>query len=166
MGRTRTGVFSKIQRSIVTQAAQMLRPGGMLLYSTCTFSPEENEQTIEYLLQEYPEFKICEMEGYEGFADGMPQVTESKNPELEKTVRIFPHRMKGEGHFLALLQKGENRKKERDFRRVGRTRSFRKNWKNFLVILIENSIPLAWICVERKYIICRKDFRHFVESVS
>ena len=73
--------FSKIQRSIVTQAAQMLRPGGMLLYSTCTFSPEENEQTIEYLLQEYPEFKICEMEGYEGFADGMPQVTESKNPE-------------------------------------------------------------------------------------
>ena len=44
--------FSKIQRSIVTQAAQMLRPGGMLLYSTCTFSPEENEQTIEYLLQE------------------------------------------------------------------------------------------------------------------
>ena len=59
------------------------------------------------MLQEYPEFKICEMEGYEGFADGMPQVTESKNPELEKTVRIFPHRMKGEGHFLALLQKGE-----------------------------------------------------------
>ena len=99
--------FSKIQRSIVTQAAQMLRPGGMLLYSTCTFSPEENEQTIEYLLQEYTEFKICEMEGYEGFADGMPQVTESKNPEFEKTVRIFPHRMKGEGHFLALLQKGE-----------------------------------------------------------
>ena len=45
------------------------------------------------------------MEGYEGFADGMPQVTESKNPELEKTVRIFPHRMKGEGHFLALLQR-------------------------------------------------------------
>lgn len=85
----------------------MLRPGGMLLYSTCTFSPEENEQTIEYLLQEYPEFQICEMEGYEGFVNGMPQVTESRNEELKKTVRIFPHRMKGEGHFLALLQKGE-----------------------------------------------------------
>lgn len=99
--------FSKIQKSIITQAAQMLRPGGMLLYSTCTFSPEENEQTIEYLLQEYPEFQICEMEGYEGFVNGMPQVTESRNEELKKTVRIFPHRMKGEGHFLALLQKGE-----------------------------------------------------------
>lgn len=99
--------FSKIQKSIITQAAQMLRPGGMLLYSTCTFSPEENEQTIEYLLQEYPEFQICEMEGYEGFVNGMPQVTENRNDELKKTVRIFPHRMKGEGHFLALLQKGE-----------------------------------------------------------
>ena len=99
--------FSKLQRSIITQAAQMLRTGGMLLYSTCTFSPEENEQTIEYLLKEYPEFTICEMEGYEGFAHGMPEVTESGNQELKKTVRIFPHRMKGEGHFLALLKKGE-----------------------------------------------------------
>lgn len=99
--------FSKIQRSIITQAAQMLRTGGMLLYSTCTFSPEENEQTIEYLLKEYPEFIIREIKGYEGFACGMPEVTGSGNEELKKTVRIFPHRMKGEGHFLALLQKGE-----------------------------------------------------------
>ncbi len=99
--------FLKIQRSIVTQAAQMLRPGGMLLYSTCTFSPLENEQTIEYLLEQYPEFEICEMEGYEGFSAGMPEVTEKKDENLKKTVRIFPHRMKGEGHFIALLKKGE-----------------------------------------------------------
>ena len=98
--------FSKIQRSIVTQAAEMLREGGMLLYSTCTFSPEENEQTIEYLLQEYPQFEICEMEGYEGFAQGMPEVSLTGDERLKKTVRIFPHRMKGEGHFLALLKKG------------------------------------------------------------
>ena len=81
--------FSKIQKSIITQAAQMLRPGGMLLYSTCTFSPEENEQTIEYLLREYPEFQICEMEGYEGFVNGMPQVTESRNEELKKRPSVF-----------------------------------------------------------------------------
>lgn len=98
--------FSKIQRSIITQAAEMLRPGGMLLYSTCTFSPEENERTIEYLLEEYPQFTVCRMEGYEGFTQGMPEVTESKNEEFQKTVRIFPHRMQGEGHFLALLRKG------------------------------------------------------------
>ena len=99
--------FSKIQRSIVTQAAQMLRPGGMLLYSTCTFSPLENEQTIEYLLEQYPEFEICEMEGYDGFSAGMSEVTAQKDENLKKTVRIFPHRMKGEGHFIALLKKGE-----------------------------------------------------------
>lgn len=97
--------FSKIQKSIITQAAQMLRPGGMLLYSTCTFSPEENEQTIEYLLEQYPCFEICEMEGYEGFSQGIPEMTDTKNCSLKKTVRIFPHRMKGEGHFLALLKK-------------------------------------------------------------
>ena len=97
--------FAKIQKSIITQAAQMLKPGGMILYSTCTFSPEENEQTIEYLLEQYPEFDVCEIDGYEGFACGMPEVTASKDKRLSRTVRIFPHRMKGEGHFLALLKK-------------------------------------------------------------
>lgn len=99
--------FSKIQRSIITQAAEMLREGGMLLYSTCTFSPEENEQTIEYLLKSYPQFEVCEMEWYEGFNPGMPEASLSGDKRLEKTVRIFPHRMRGEGHFLALLRKGE-----------------------------------------------------------
>ena len=97
--------FARIQKSIITQAAQMLKPSGMILYSTCTFSPEENEQTIEYLLEQYPDFDVCEIEGYEGFACGMPEVTASKDKRLSRTVRIFPHRMKGEGHFLALLQK-------------------------------------------------------------
>lgn len=103
--------FAKIQRSIVTQAARMLKPGGMMLYSTCTFDPEENEGTIEYLRQQYPEFEIKEIRPYEGFAKGMPQVTESKEPAFEKTVRIWPYKMHGEGHYLALLQKGEKSEK-------------------------------------------------------
>ncbi len=99
--------FAKLQRSIVTQAARMLKPGGMMLYSTCTFDPEENEGTIEYLMEQYPEFQIVDMEEYEGFACGKPEVTESNNPDFKKTVRIWPHRMHGEGHYLALLRKGE-----------------------------------------------------------
>lgn len=99
--------FAKIQRSIVTQAARMLKPGGMLLYSTCTFDPKENEGTIEYLKQEYPEFVIKDIVPYDGFAKGKPEVTQSKDPDFEKTVRIWPHKMHGEGHYLALLQKGE-----------------------------------------------------------
>lgn len=97
--------FSKLQRSIITQAAAMLKPGGMLLYSTCTFDSLENEQTVEYLLEQFPEFEICEMEGYEGFSKGRPKETKTGMQEMDKTVRIFPHRMRGEGHYLALLKK-------------------------------------------------------------
>ena len=99
--------FSKLQRSIITQAAAMLRPGGILLYSTCTFDALENERTIEYLLDEYPEFEILSIEPYEGFCHGIPSVTEKPVEGIEKTVRIFPHKMHGEGHYIALLQKGE-----------------------------------------------------------
>ncbi len=98
--------FSRIQKSILTQAAEMLKPGGMMLYSTCTFSPLENEQAVAFLLKEHPEFELCAMEGYEGFSPGLPSVSEGGGKELKKTVRIFPHRMSGEGHFLALLKKG------------------------------------------------------------
>ncbi|MCB6413773.1 RsmB/NOP family class I SAM-dependent RNA methyltransferase [Faecalimonas umbilicata] len=97
--------FSKLQQSIIIQAADMLRPGGMLLYSTCTFDPLENEGTVEYLLRNRPEFEILDMEGYEGFSNGIPAVTESKAAEFSKTIRIFPHKMHGEGHYLALLKK-------------------------------------------------------------
>ena len=53
----------------------MLKPGGMLLYSTCTFDASENEQTIEYLISQYPEFAVCPIEPYDGFTQGMPEVT-------------------------------------------------------------------------------------------
>lgn len=99
--------FAKIQRSIVTQAARMLKPGGMILYSTCTFDPEENEGTIEYLLEQYPEFIIKDIVPYEGFASGKPEVTKSKSEDFKKTVRIWPHKLQGEGHYVALLQKGQ-----------------------------------------------------------
>ncbi len=95
---------TRTQHEIIRQAVSMLRPGGLLLYSTCTFSPEENEQTIASLLQEYPEMRLVEIPWYEGFAHGRPELADG-NAELTKCVRIFPHRMAGEGHFLALLYK-------------------------------------------------------------
>lgn len=78
-----------------------------MLYSTCTFDASENERIIDGLLKDFPEFQVLPMEGYEGFVAGMPEVTESGREELKNTVRIFPHKMKGEGHYLALLRKGE-----------------------------------------------------------
>ena len=104
--------FSRLQRSIVTQAAEMLRPGGMLLYSTCTFDALENEGTIAYLMEKYPEFEICEIRPYEGFTHGRPDCAPGGQADFRKTVRIFPHHMKGEGHYLALLKKGEAKETE------------------------------------------------------
>lgn len=98
--------FSAIQRGLILQAAEMLKPGGMMLYSTCTFDGRENEEIIEHLLNHCPEFEIQDMTFYEGFTQGKPHLTKGQNPSLTKTVRIFPHKMKGEGHFLALLKKG------------------------------------------------------------
>ncbi len=99
--------FSNIQKSIISQAARMLKKGGMMLYSTCTFDASENERIIEKLILEYPEFHVVEMKWYDGFVHGMPEVTDTKDPQFADTARIFPHKMDGEGHFLALLQKGK-----------------------------------------------------------
>ena len=96
--------FAKLQRDILKNAVRMLRPGGLLLYSTCTFAPVENEGSVSWLLENYPEMELLEIEPYEGFSRGNP-VWGNGDIRLEKCVRIWPHKMKGEGHFLALMKK-------------------------------------------------------------
>lgn len=99
--------YAPIQKELIEQAYQMLKPGGMMLYSTCTFSVKENEEVIAGLLKCHPEVKILDIEpGYEGFAPG---IVLDREEQLKKCIHIYPHRMQGEGHFLALLQKGEYR---------------------------------------------------------
>ena len=132
--------FSKLQRSIITQAAAMLKPGGMILYSTCTFDPLENEKTVEYLLETCPEFKICEMEGYEGFCEGIPKYVENHSEEYRKTVRIFPHKMQGEGHYLALVKKGDGNA-ERENEKPAKTKSGAKKLPEELEQFLKE---LAW----------------------
>ena len=103
---------SKLQREILKYAILMLKPGGMMLYSTCTFSPEENEKSIEWLLSLDSDLEIIEIKKYEGFDGGHPEWGDTGNEELKKAVRIWPHKVKGEGHFACLLKKkgetGEN----------------------------------------------------------
>lgn len=101
--------LSDIQKDLVLKAADMLRPGGMLLYSTCTFAPCEDEEVVAYLLSERPDMELIEMPEYEGFSAGRPKFAGAAaafdSEELRKCVRIFPHKMDGEGHFLALFRK-------------------------------------------------------------
>lgn len=97
-------VFAKMQREILDQAAALLKPGGMMLYSTCTFSELENEGSVDAFLKKHPDFHLAEIPWYEGFCPGKPELIGSTFP-LDKCVRLFPHRIDGEGHFLALLQR-------------------------------------------------------------
>ena len=96
--------LSKIQKELILQAADMLRPGGLLLYSTCTFSAQEDEQVVAFLLEKRTDMRLTAVPGYEGFSAGIPELAD-ENPQLTKCVRIFPHKMPGEGHFLALMKK-------------------------------------------------------------
>ena len=93
-----------MQAGILDGAVKMLRPGGLLLYSTCTFAPMENEGSISRILGRCPELEPEDMLPCEGFAPGVPEWGDGL-PGLEKSVRLWPHRIGGEGHYMALLRK-------------------------------------------------------------
>lgn len=88
--------YAAMQHDILNAAASALAPGGTLVYSTCTFAPEENEGTIAAFLAEHPEFSVVPVGGTGVFAPGYG--------ELSGTARLWPHKVKGEGHFLAVLR--------------------------------------------------------------
>ena len=90
--------YVPIQRQILSQAAAMLRPGGYMLYSTCTFSVEEDEGNVAYVLEEFPQMQLCclDLDKVPGACGGFG---------LSGCMRLFPYRLKGEGHFLALMRK-------------------------------------------------------------
>lgn len=98
---------AKRQDAVLACAAEMLRPGGRLVYSTCTFAPEEDEGTISRFLKEYPDFSIEKTERPKGFISGVGAWVEDPAPGIENTLRLMPHRLHGEGHYLAVLTKGE-----------------------------------------------------------
>ena len=101
-------LFANLQREILTSVVKMLKPGGMLLYSTCTFSPLENEQSIEYLLSLDHELSICDFDKYDAFDDGHPEWGNTGNEALKSCARLWPHRLSGEGHFVCLIKKAGN----------------------------------------------------------
>lgn len=102
------------QDGILDCAVTMLRPGGRLVYSTCTFAPRENEGSVGRLLQRRPEMTVLDaprclpggtLPDSWGFASGRPEWIRERMPEIAGTLRLWPHRLRGEGHYLAVLQK-------------------------------------------------------------
>lgn len=97
--------YAVIQRQILEEAWKLLRPGGKMVYSTCTFSLKEDEEMVQGFLECHSDMHICPVERREGYSRGMPELVENGMPSLRECVRIFPHRTRGEGHFAVLLEK-------------------------------------------------------------
>ena len=95
--------YADIQKSVLKSAVRMLKDGGMLMYSTCTFSNLEDEEVILDIIEEFPEIHTVSISQYEGFSG--PYSKYSDNPEIENVVHVLPHKTEGEGHFLCLLKK-------------------------------------------------------------
>ena len=89
------------QQEILEQADLMLRIGGRMVYSTCTFSPEEDEQCILQFLDTHPLYRLIQVPLYDGMQHGLIK-------DAQSAIRLWPHKLHGEGHFVAVLEKGEN----------------------------------------------------------
>lgn len=127
-------VCAKRQDEILDCAAKMLRPGGRLVYSTCTFAPEENEGSISRFLKRNGEFRIIDVPKTEGMMCGRADWIEEPAEGLEKTIRLFPHKINGEGHFAAVLEKsGEVSEGYRGYCRNGEQKGLsQKECKEYL----------------------------------
>ncbi|MTT32115.1 NOL1/NOP2/sun family putative RNA methylase [Terrilactibacillus sp. BCM23-1] len=96
---------ASMQKEILDHAYHMLKPGGILVYSTCTFSAEENEQSIDHFLDHYPDLELLPIQKKGGMTDGNPDWSISHRKDLIKTARLWPHHVQGEGHFIAKCKK-------------------------------------------------------------
>lgn len=95
--------FAPIQKELLHQAAKMLKTGGHILYSTCTYARQEDEEVILDFLEKHPDFTVGALPHYPGF---------SSSSSLPEAVRLFPHKLDGEGHFVCkLVKKGEGQEK-------------------------------------------------------
>ena len=114
------------QEEILECAYTMLMRGGILVYSTCTFAPEEDEEMMAHFLAKHPDMKLLPVPLAGGMEPGLVRqealmkllqnqgqskkettydMEERFRKEFQKTVRLWPHKVNGEGHFAALLQK-------------------------------------------------------------
>ena len=90
------------QCEILNNLAPTVKAGGYLLYSTCTYSKEENEDTVSAFLSTHPDFSLCDVK------EEMRAATADGLDGMKAARRFYPHLTKGEGQFIALMKKDEN----------------------------------------------------------
>ena len=107
--------YVETQERILEAAVSMLRPGGFLMYSTCTFAPEEDENQVFRLLRSHPELSLWPLAGAAHYALSEIQAPPADERETAAKAccgRLYPHRVRGEGQFLALVRKEGDSSKE------------------------------------------------------
>ncbi len=129
--------YAPLQYAIADAAVAMLRPGGRMVYSTCTFSKVENEEVLLRLLREHPEMRVVPAPQIEGAV--------SLEGRLAGCVRLFPHRVRGEGHFAALLEKSGDAADgpgvPNDLRTDSRVRVSLEPWREFQRACLNRTFP-------------------------
>ncbi len=98
--------LSAIQKALIKRAFDMLKPGGSLVYSTCTLSVEENEEVVDFLLKK----RRASLQPLDLPVEFSPGVTRFKereyNGQIELAGRFYPHRIDSVGFFVAKIVKG------------------------------------------------------------
>ena len=132
------------QAEILDNAAIMLKPGGRIVYSTCTFSPEENEISIINFLKRHSDFHIEKIdrksEIFDGISSGIKNFGEIDTSSIsDNCFRIFPHKFNGEGHFACVLTKDGNIDVENDYRELkGLKEKSLKEYNEFAIKFFKN----------------------------
>lgn len=149
-----------MQREILDAAAKLLAPGGRIVYSTCTFAPEENEAQVARFLDANPEFEVLSAAPSGLFDPGRPEwiagpvwtvgktFTPSSASQVAGAYRLWPHRIRGEGHFAAVLQHRGNKENARDAQAAPqRTAGLHElgSWREFMDSQLVAPIDGSWV---------------------
>ncbi|EHL14948.1 hypothetical protein HMPREF9629_02060 [Peptoanaerobacter stomatis] len=147
----------EIQKDLLEKAALMLKVGGKLLYSTCTFNTEENEKNILNFLSKHSEFELISIPKKNGMMSF---------DFLKESARFFPHKTKSEGHFLCLMcKKSETEKnifEETDLKRESYIDSKYEKKK----YLDRKKLPKEYIEFEKKFLNCKLEGNFFMQNNS
>ena len=96
----------KIQKELLKNADMMLKAGGIIVYSTCTYSLDEDELQITDFLKNF-DYEVLEIDSIKKYTSP-GYVNDKINPKLKKSIRFYPHITKGEGQFACVLKKKGN----------------------------------------------------------
>lgn len=98
--------LSRLQKNLVASALEILEPEGELIYSTCTHAPEENEEVVDYILNEFPNVKLEKISLPVKTREGITNWQDKEySKEVKKCARIYPQDNNTEGFFIAKFKK-------------------------------------------------------------